>query len=88
MLIAGVGALACIAVIAINLFPPAQLSGTGQFTAYLAGMILGIAFLCAVPLWLTRRTGIYDPPGSRVTSIGAKLHPVVSRPRRAATAPR
>ena len=62
VLIAGVGALACIAVIAINLFPPAQLSGTGQFTAYLAGMILGIAFLCAVPLWLTRRTRTMTHP--------------------------
>ena len=62
VLIAGVGAVACVAVIVINLFPPAQLSGTGQFTAYLGGMILGIAFLCAVPLWLTRRSGSTTHP--------------------------
>ena len=51
----GVGAVACVAVVVINLLPPAQLDEPGETVIYAGGLIGGMAASCVLPLWLGRR---------------------------------
>ena len=51
----GVGALACVAVVVINLLPPAQLDEPGESMIYAGGLVVGMVVSCIVPLWLGRR---------------------------------
>jgi amino acid transporter len=51
----GVGALACVAVVVINLLPPAQLDEPSETVIYAGGLIAGMAASCVIPLWLGRR---------------------------------
>ncbi len=55
LIVACVGALACIAVIVINLFPPAQLAGAGESVVYSTGMVVAIIVICLIPIGLSRR---------------------------------
>ena len=55
LIVASVGGLACIAVVAINLFPPAQLAGAGESVLYSTGMVVGIVVVCLIPIGLSRR---------------------------------
>jgi amino acid transporter len=50
----GVGALACAAVVVINLLPPSQLDEPGDRFLYAGGLIIGMAASCVIPLWLAR----------------------------------
>jgi amino acid transporter len=51
----GVGALACVGVVVINLLPPAQLDEPGEAVIYAGGLVIGMVVSCAVPLLLGRR---------------------------------
>ena len=64
MAVAGVGAVACLVVVVINLFPPAQLAGSAQAVVYAIGMVIGVAVLCLVPIGLTRRRATAPPPAA------------------------
>ncbi len=61
----GVGAVACVAVVVINLLPPAQLDEPSESALYAGGMVVGMVLSCVIPLWLGRRratAGIASPP--------------------------
>jgi glutamate:GABA antiporter len=57
--VGGVGVLACLTVIALNLLPPAQIADAGEHGLYTYGMVLGVVGTCVIPLglfaWTRRR---------------------------------
>ena len=80
LIVACVGALACIGVIVINLFPPAQLAGVGESVVYSTGMVVGIIVVCLIPIGLSRRA---RPPSTDRRAAGRRfLDPMVSLAKR------
>lgn len=61
VLVGGIGAIACLVVVGLNLLPPAQIADAGQHGLYTYGMVLGVISTCLIPIglsaWTRRRAG-------------------------------